>query len=239
MALNDLNMIIGGVQKNSFIDYPGKISCVLFLSGCNFSCPYCHNPDLARGRPTGAFCPTPDEFLEFLEKRRTFLEGVVISGGEPTLQTDLPEICDDIKKRGYSVKLDTNGSRPQMVRRLIEEGLVDYVAMDIKTDPRHYPPFIHVRDQEHRIRESIGIVMRSAAAYEFRTTCVKPIISDTVIDTIGRQIEGADRYVLQSFQDLSLLNPEYFRGIDPAFTSEQMLRLKEAAERWVRDCVIR
>jgi pyruvate formate lyase activating enzyme len=232
-------MIIGGVQKNSFIDYPGKISCVLFLSGCNFSCPYCHNPDLARGRPTGAFCPSPEEFHDFLDSRRSFLEGVVISGGEPTLQADLPEICADIKKRGYSVKLDTNGSRPQMVRRLIEEGLVDYVAMDIKTDLSHYPPIFHARDQERRIRESIAIVMRSAPAYEFRTTCVKPIITAAIIDGIGREVKGAKRYVLQSFQDQRLLNPAFFQGIDPVFPPEQMARLKAVAQRWVGECVIR
>jgi pyruvate formate lyase activating enzyme len=239
LDLNDLNMIIGGVQKNSFIDYPGKISCVLFLSGCNFICPYCHNPELARGRPTGAFCPSLEEFHDFLDSRRSFLEGVVISGGEPTLQADLPEICTSIKKRGYRVKLDTNGSRPQMVRRLIDERLVDFVAMDIKTDPSHYPPLIHVRDQERRIRESIGIVMRSAVAYEFRTTCVKPIINTAIIDTISRRIEGAMRYVLQSFQDQRLLNPAFFQDIDPAFTPEQMVQLKEVAQPWVGECVIR
>lgn len=233
------SIVIGGVQKNSFIDYPGKISCVLFLSGCNFRCPYCHNPDLARGHPTKAFCPSIEEFFDFLNSRRSFLEGVVISGGEPTLQADLPELCADIKKLGYSVKLDTNGSCPQMVLRLIEKGVVDFVAMDIKTDPSCYVPIIDVRDQGRRVRECIDMVVRYAPAYEFRTTCVRPIITETVIDSIGRLIEGADQYVLQTFQNERLLNPDYFRDIDPAFTPEQMLRLKLIAERWVEHCIIR
>ncbi len=232
-------MAIGGVQKNSYIDYPGLISCVLFLSGCNYACPYCHNPDLARGRPPAATLPTPGEFLDYLSERRSFLEGVVISGGEPTLERDLAGMCTDIRQLGYRVKLDTNGSRPLIVRRLIEEGLVDFVAMDIKTDPRRYTPHFHGQDQEQSILESIRIIMDAAPAYEFRTTCVKPFISEAVIETIGRCIEGAERFVLQGFQDQRLLNPEFFQGFEPAFKPEEMVRLKQVAEKWVGECVIR
>jgi len=135
-------MRFAGLQKNSLIDYPGKISCVLFLSGCNFDCPYCHNPDLVRGTlPQPAYL---DEKMvyDFLERSKAFLEGVVISGGEPTLKKDLIPLCEKIKQIGYSVKLDTNGSQPQVMKRLIDEGLVDYVAMDIKTYPFHYSPLI-------------------------------------------------------------------------------------------------
>jgi pyruvate formate lyase activating enzyme len=129
-------MVLGGLQKSSLIDYPGKISCVLFLSGCNFACPYCHNPDLAMGCVAANI--SEDSIYDFLERRREFLDGVVISGGEPTIQKDLIQLCRKIKQMGYPVKLDTNGSRPRVVQILIEEGLVDYIAMDIKTDTARY-----------------------------------------------------------------------------------------------------
>jgi pyruvate formate lyase activating enzyme len=232
-------MMIGGVQKNSFIDYPGRISCVLFLSGCNFTCPYCHNPELVRGQPTGAFCPSIEEFYEFLDQRRFFLEGVVISGGEPTLHAELPSICTNIKKRGYQIKLDTNGSRPEIILRLIKEGLVDFVAMDIKTAPDNYAPIFTPYELAKPVKESIGIVLNLAPAYEFRTTCVQPIITETIIDSIGRLIKGADRYVLQSYQDLRVLDPEYFSGIRPAFSPDQMIQFKQVAQKWVGDCIIR
>ena len=190
-------MIIGGVQKISLIDFPGRISCVLFLTGCNFHCPYCHNPELARGFPADDLLITPDQFFAFLESRRSLLDGVVISGGEPTLQDDLPAVCAAVKNLGFPVKLDTNGCRPHVIRHLVTEGLVDYVAMDIKTDPRRYFPVFQSEDGQETLRESIRIIMASAPSYEFRTTCARPITDEVVIDAIARSIEGADRYVLQ------------------------------------------
>lgn len=127
--------MIGGWQKNTIIDYPGKVSCVLFLSGCNFSCPYCHNPNLVKVDGLPSCFLDEQTVLNFLEKRRGFLGGVVISGGEPTLQRDLFVLCKRIKQIGYPVKLDTNGSRPEVLKRLLKEGLVDYIAMDIKNRP--------------------------------------------------------------------------------------------------------
>lgn len=232
-------MVIGGVQKNSFIDFPGRISCVLFVSGCNFHCPYCHNPELARGDAADDLSITPDQFYAFLEARRSLLDGVVISGGEPTLQADLPAVCAAVKSLGFPVKLDTNGSRPHVLRHLVAEGLVDYVAMDIKTDPRRYVPVFRSNDGQASIKESIRIIMASAPVYEFRTTCAKPIIDEDVIATIARLIEGANRYVLQPFQDQRLLNPSFFQHTEPAFTSAQMQRMKTVAQRWVKDCTIR
>ena len=232
-------MVIGGVQKNSFIDFPGRISCVLFLAGCNFHCPYCHNPELARGVPAIEPPITPNQFYAFLESRRSLLEGVVISGGEPTLQDDLPEVCAAVKKLGFPVKLDTNGSRPHVLRHLVTEGLVDYVAMDIKTDPRRYVPVFQSEDGQETLRESIRIIIDSAPAYEFRTTCARPIIGEAVIGAIAHSIEGADRYVLQPFQNQRLLNPSFFHRTEPAFTSAQMHRMKAVAQRWVKHCMIR
>jgi len=165
-------MFFGGLQKNSFIDYPGKLSCILFASGCNFECPYCHNPALVRGgfsRP-----PAIDEktVFTYLEKRKGFLDGIVISGGEPTLQKDLVPVCEKIQKMGYPIKLDTNGSRPLVIKKLIEKGLVDYIAMDLKTDPSQYFPLISKVDSYRQISESIRIIMASDLPYEFRNLII-------------------------------------------------------------------
>ena len=160
---------LGGLQKSSLIDFPGKVSCVLFFSGCNFDCPYCHNPDLVNG--SGEPASFDEKSVHgFLEKRKGLLDGVVISGGEPTLQSDLVSLCEKVKRMGYSVKLDTNGSRPQALKRLIKDGLLDYIAMDIKTDPACYSPFTRGETHPDDIFSSIGIIMDSGLAYEFRTT---------------------------------------------------------------------
>ncbi len=232
-------MIVGGLQKNSYIDFPGRISCVLFASGCNFHCPYCHNPELARGLPDAEPALTLEHFYAFLAARRSFLEGVVISGGEPTLQADLAAVCQAVRELGFEVKLDTNGSRPHVLRHLLTEGLVDYVAMDIKTDPGRYVPLFQTADGRAAIHESIRIILTSAPAYEFRTTCVRPIIDEGVIDAIAHLIEGADRYVLQTFQDQRLLNPAFFQPAEPAFTGAEMRRLQKVAGKRVTHCLIR
>ncbi|MFZ0611427.1 MAG: anaerobic ribonucleoside-triphosphate reductase activating protein [Desulfobacterales bacterium] len=232
-------MIIGGLQKNSFIDFPGRISCVLFSSGCNFHCPYCHNPELARGLPAAEPALTLEHFYAFLAARRSLLEGVVISGGEPTLQADLAAVCQAVKDLGFEVKLDTNGSRPRVLRHLLAEGLIDYVAMDIKTDPSRYAPVFLADDLQAAIQESLRIILTSAPAYEFRTTCVGPIVDEGVIDTIAHLIEGADRYVLQTFQNQRLLNPSFFQPAQPAISGAQMRRLQAVASKWVGHCLIR
>jgi len=232
-------MVLGGLQKNSLIDYPGKVSCVLFFSGCNFNCPYCHNPDLARGR---SLCPVLlDEtaVFDFLQRRKGFLDGVVISGGEPTLQKDLLVLCEKIKELGYSIKLDTNGSRPQVIRRLIDEGLVDYIAMDIKTDPCRYPPLIVENSNPDHIISSIQTIMESPLAYEFRTTCVKPIVDSHDVKKIAKIIKGATLYALQHFHNSRVLHPEFFREIKPDYSEDELMRLKAIAEPLVKKCIVR
>ncbi len=232
-------MIFGGVQRNSFIDYPGKISCVLFVTGCNFDCPYCHNPDLVRG---GAACPnrlSEEDVCCFLEKRRGFLDGVVISGGEPTLYEDLAHICRKIKRMGYPVKLDTNGSRPHVLKRLLNDGLVDYVAMDIKSDPLAYSPLIAKEEDSRGILESVRVIMESAPAHEFRTTCVKPIVDIEIILNIARIIRGAMLYALQRFNHTSVLHPSFFHEIGAECEEEELIRMKDVAAPWVQKCIIR
>jgi len=232
-------MNIGGLLKNSMIDYPGKLSCGIFLSGCNFNCPYCHNPDLVKGCTGPADGFDPANIYRFIEKRKAFLDGVVISGGEPTLQDDLFDLCRDIKSMGYPIKLDTNGSRPRVIKRLLDEGLVDYIAMDLKTDPACYATYIKTDFNVIAILSSIEIIMASEIAYEFRTTCVKPIVTPTVIENIGRLINGASLYALQRFHKNRMLHPEFFKETNYEYTDEELLQLKAVAEPWVEKCILR
>jgi len=233
-------MVFGGLQKNSFIDYPGKISCVLFLRGCNFHCPYCHNPDLV----TGDLSQTPfikeNEIFDFLKGRKSLLEGVVITGGEPTLSDDLIPICEKIRSMGFSVKLDTNGSRPEVIEQIIRLDAIDYLAMDIKTDPSRYAPLIKKHFDPAVIFESIRIIMSSGLPYEFRTTCVRPFIDEESVKRIGKIIQGARLYALQKFQNQDkVLNPEFFVGRQSCFSDREMMDLKRCAEPWVKTCIVR
>jgi len=232
-------MIFGGLQKNSLIDYPGKISCVLFATGCNFSCPYCHNPQLARGCKDDAAVFDEKTAYDFLERRKGFLEGVVISGGEATLQDDLPAVCAKIKQMGYPVKLDTNGSRPQVLKRLLDDALVDYVAMDIKTDPAGYNPLIQKNFDPASLLQSIRLVMTAPVEYEFKTTCIKPLVDEAVIENISRLINGAPLYALQQFRQTDVLCPEFFQQNDRCFNEHELLSLKSVAQPWVGECLVR
>jgi pyruvate formate lyase activating enzyme len=232
-------MHIGGLQKNSLIDYPGKLSSVIFFSGCNFDCPYCHNPDLVKGF---ASCPddlTAATICNFLKHRQGFLDGVVVSGGEPTLQTDLLDLCRRIKALGYPVKLDTNGSRPKVLERLIAEKLVDYIAMDLKTDPVLYRSYIKPDCDPDPIISSIRILMESGIDYEFRTTCVKPIVTNQTIENISDLIQGARLYALQRFRNNDVLHPEFFGGCENEYSDEELRQLKAVAEPRVEKCILR
>jgi pyruvate formate lyase activating enzyme len=232
-------VLIGGLQKNSLIDYTGKLSSVIFFSGCNFDCPYCHNPVLAKGGVANPAGLNAGEICNFLEHRREFLDGVVISGGEPTLQNDLADLCAKIKQMGFPVKLDTNGSRPRILKYLIGEGLLDLIAMDLKTDPPLYPSYIQENCNPDSILSSIRLIMDSGVDYEFRTTCVKPIITARTIGNISRLIQGSRLYVLQRFRNRGVLHPEFFRDCNGEYSDDELIQLKAIAERWVEKCIIR
>lgn len=233
-------MRLAGLQKTTLIDYPGKVSCVVFLSGCNFHCPYCHNPALAKGQ-----FPNPislSDLTSFLDQRRHLLDAVVISGGEPTLSPHIGDLCRRLRDLGLAIKLDTNGSRPEVLDRLISEGLIDYVAMDIKTRPQHYDAFCHEAGIGPLVRASIQCIMGHkdpVCDYEFRTTCVRPFVDDTVIDDIGCMIQGAALYVLQTFQTGELLDPDFGNSAANGYSVSEMTHLQEKAARWVRQCRIR
>jgi pyruvate formate lyase activating enzyme len=231
-------MRIGGLQPVSLIDYPGRISCVIFLAGCNFRCPYCHNPRLTGDPALHAERVASDEAFAFLEQRRGRLDGVVVSGGEPTLHPELPELCRRIRGLGFAVKLDTNGSRPEMLARLLADGLVDYVAMDLKTDPERYGETVAPGCDAGTLRASVAAVMGSGLAYEFRTTCVRPFVTPEAVDRIARFIRGCRLYVLQPFRAGEILAPGFFDG-DPGLSEDEMAGLARHAERWVERCIVR
>jgi len=233
-------MNIGGFQKNSLIDFPGQIAAVVFTPGCNFICPYCHNPKLATG-PVTASEWDPDKVLAFLDKRRGLLQGVAITGGEPTLQKDLGDFCKQIKKRGYRIKLDSNGTRPKVLADLFDRNLVDYLAMDIKTDLAHYPQIMKGEDADvDRIRESLALIMDRAPAYEFRTTCVRPFVSREIMPKIGEMISGADLYILQPCsRNVDVLDPDFARDGTQFFTDKELEELETLAAPFVNEVRIR
>jgi len=234
-----LNIRIGGIQKTSLIDYPPHLSCVLFLSGCNFRCPYCHNPQLVE-RDIGKTSEWGEGWvLDFLKKRQQWLEGVVLSGGEPTLQPSLINLCKKIKQLGYLIKLDTNGSRPELLKILIHKRLVDTIAMDIKADPANYPAEIIASCDPRSIMASIRIIMETAPDYEFRTTCVKPIVNEDIIEGIARRIRSARSYALQPFIHTDILDAGFLTAQGSQFDEDDLKRFQGIAQRWVKTCHIR
>ncbi|MCA9399993.1 MAG: anaerobic ribonucleoside-triphosphate reductase activating protein [Candidatus Omnitrophica bacterium] len=193
-------MRIGGLQKCSLIDYPEKLSCVIFTQGCNFRCPFCHNRELVLPEHFKETVPEED-VLTLLTKRRKYLEGVVITGGEPTEQEDLLQFMDKIKSMGYLLKLDTNGSRPHIIRALIQNGLVDYIAMDIKTSLEKYQKAIGVNFPVELIQESIDLIKGSGIQYEFRTTVVQPFCGLEDVCRISALVKNNKQYHLQAFRE--------------------------------------
>ena len=194
-------MIIPGFQKTTLLDYPGHTAALVFTGGCNFRCPYCHNGDLVLH--PGALPPvSEEEIFAHLKKRRNVLNGVSVTGGEPTLQADLPAFFAKIKDLGYEIKLDTNGTSPGMLRKLLKEKLVDYVAMDIKNSPEKYARTAGVGALDLApIRRSVEMLMNGDVDYEFRTTVVDELHEDADFEAIGAWIAGAKRFFMQPFTD--------------------------------------
>ncbi len=229
--------MFAGLQKTTLIDYPGHTACVLFTSGCNFRCPYCHNPELVR-RGTAPVLHEADVFA-FLESRRGFLDAVVISGGEPTLQPGLAALCARIKGMGYRLKLDTNGSRPEVLRRLIAGGLVDYLAMDVKTDGRRYGRLTSEADAAAGTAAGVEAVLSSGIAHEFRTTCVAPLVDADAVGDIIARIRGARLYVLQRFVGRRVLDQRFFEAGDRRVAESDLDRWRALAENRGIRCIIR
>lgn len=193
-------MILGGIMKTTLLDYPGKIACTVFTKGCNFRCPFCHNASLVTPDRYCAEDYSEADFFSFIEKRRGILDGVVVSGGEPTLQSDINRFLYNIKNLGFDVKLDTNGAFPNKLKDILSAGLVDYIAMDIKNSPAKYEATAQCNTLT-AVRESVDLIMSSDIEYEFRTTAVTELHSVDDFKAIGEWIRGAKKYFIQSYED--------------------------------------
>ena len=219
-------MLLKGLQKLTLLDYPGKMACTVFAGGCNFRCPFCHNASLVVGERVKESASLPEEeFFSFLNKRRGILEGVCVSGGEPTIQPDILPFLYNIKELGYLVKLDTNGYRPDILKKAVCEGLVDYVAMDIKSSKEGYGRAVGIRNFDiSPICESVDFLMGGNLDFEFRTTLVRELHGEAEILGIGEWIAGAPKYFLQTFKDSGDLISSEFSGYDQNST-EYLLKL--------------
>ncbi len=199
-------MKIHGLQKMTLLDYPGHVACTVFLGGCDFRCPFCHNSDLLDMNAPAIM--DDEELLRFLESRRGLLDGVAFTGGEPLLRGDIADLFRRVKALGFPIKLDTNGTHPGVLSSLIREGLVDYVAMDVKNDPARYAMTVgrgragdSFADSMEQIRKSIAVLLSGDLPYEFRTTVVHELHDDDSFRGIGEMIRGADKYFLQCYTD--------------------------------------
>lgn len=232
-------MIINGLEKVSLSDYPGEVSAVLFTQGCNFNCIYCYNPELISTAQLGAIdshyevAYTETEIIEFLESRREELTAVVITGGEPTLQPNLLEFVRTIKNMGYKIKVDTNGSNPEVLSDLIRSNNIDYIAMDIKTAFYHYPLATRTKVDITKIWHSIFLIMNSNIDYEFRTTVGIDWINKEDIENICMYIENAELYVLKNVVNTSETENKLI-----ACAPEDLLEYQKIAEQYVKRCII-
>ncbi len=224
-------MKIGGLQRFTLIDYPGKVACTVFLSGCNFRCPWCYDPELVLPEKEEVLMKE-EEFFEFLSERKGKLEGVVVCGGEPTVSVRIGEFLEKIKKEGFLVKLDTNGSNPDTLERVLS--LTDYIAMDVKLPLERYKEVGFY--ESDNIKKSIDIVMRSAKDYEFRTTVVPGFHTKEDIYKIGQLIEGSKIHFLQNFLAQKTLD-ESLLSIR-SFSEEEMKEFKKIMGEFV-PCKIR
>ncbi len=229
-------MRIGGLQKVSLIDYPGKIAAAIFTQGCNFRCPYCHNPDLIPPESRGDLFPVA-EVLAFLEKRRGRLDGVVLTGGEPTLQPGLPEFLETVRAMEYPVKLDTNGSNPAVLERLLGRGLIDYVAMDLKAPEEKYGLFSGPAVPFSRISKTMDLIRQSGVPFEFRTTVVPSLLSEEDLLAVADTLAPADRFVLQRFVPSRTLDPRLAAEKGPS--AEEITRLAKTLSRNGRTILVR
>jgi pyruvate formate lyase activating enzyme len=227
-------MNISGFQKFSLIDYPGKISAVVFTQGCNFRCPYCHNPELFENKP-GLI----DEkiVLDFLKTRKNQLETVVITGGEPTLQPDLINFLEKVNKLGFLAKLDTNGTKPQIIQKALKLNLVDYIAMDIKGPINKYSEIVGVKVDTKNILKSIRLIRQKAPDYEFRTTVTREQLAKNDIEKIGEMIKGSKQYSLQKY--VSRFDDKAIKGQFSPYNDKSMIEFQKIMSSYTDCCFIK
>jgi pyruvate formate lyase activating enzyme len=229
-------MRIGGLQKVSLIEYPGKISAIAFTQGCNFRCPYCHNPELVDPDLFGDCLPEED-VLSFLEKRRGKLDALTITGGEPTIHHDLIDFIKRVREIGYLIKLDTNGSCPEVMEQLIGGRLIDYIAMDMKSPLHKYRTVTRSKIDEDKIRRTIEIIMKSGIAYEFRTTVPKKLLLEEDLLEMGKLLRNASCYILQQFIPTKTLDKQFLKY--EAYSQEEMECFRDKLKKDVRIVSVR
>jgi len=218
---------IGGLQKVTLIDFPGRLACTVFLTGCNFRCPFCYAselvlPEKIKNQPK----ISEKELFKFLKERKKLIDGVVLCGGEPTMSRELIPLIKKIKKMGFFVKLDTNGSDPKILKKLIDEKLIDYVALDIKGPKERYNEFVGKKVDVKKIQESIDILKEGRVDYEFRSTIVPTLHTKEDVIEMAKWIRGTKRYYLQNFRPEKTIDPK-FEKIKP-YTQEYLLKIQKA-----------
>jgi pyruvate formate lyase activating enzyme len=229
-------MKIGALQKVSLIDYPGEICAIVFTQGCNFRCPYCHNPELVNPEMYGE-CLLEEEIFSFLAKRKGKIDAVTITGGEPTIQNDLIDFVKRVRKTGYSIKIDTNGSQPEVIEKLISMKLLDYIAMDIKSPAAKFKNLTKSDISYHKITQTIELIMKSGIPYEFRTTVLKRLLDENDIVNIAHSIRTARLYILQQFVPSKVLD----RGLMhyESYSREELESLRKKITKSVSNILIR
>ncbi|MFH1536504.1 MAG: anaerobic ribonucleoside-triphosphate reductase activating protein [Patescibacteria group bacterium] len=229
-------MIISGLQKTTLIDYPEKIAAVIFTRGCNFKCPFCHNPELVN--PEKFFPEIKEqEILDFLEKRKKVLDAVVITGGEPLIYNDIEDFIIKVRSLGYLIKLDTNGTNPELLEELLDKKLIDYVATDIKNCLEKYNITTNTDVNLDNIKKSINIIMEKAPDYEFRTTVMPKLFELSDFKEIGELIKGARKYYIQQFRPLKTLDPAFEK--EKSFTALELKEIQKVMLKYVDKCEIR
>ena len=233
-------MQLSGVQKFTVLDYPDRTACIAFTPGCNFRCGYCHNPEFVLPEKIKQIKDSfiaEDVFFRFLDDRKGLLDGVVITGGEPTIMRDLPDFMRKIKDMGFLVKLDTNGNNPIMLESILEQGIVDYVAMDVKTSSPLYKELVGSRAIPEHIEKSIKMIMNSGLDYEFRSTLVRDLHTKEILEDMAGMIEGAKVLYLQKFREGKVLDPS-FAGYK-SFSDEELEEIEEMFRGKVNKVIIR
>lgn len=224
-----------GFQKMTLLDYPGKVACTLFTGGCNLRCPFCHNASLVL-KPDASEVYEESYILEYLGKRRGLLDGVCITGGEPLLNRDLKDFIKKVKELGYSVKLDTNGSFPDRLAELVSDGLIDYVAMDVKNCKEKYALTVGIKNFDIKnIEKTVEFLLKNTVDYEFRTTVVKQFHEPQDIERLAQWIAGAKRYFLQGFVDSGNLIGQGLEAVDKNI----LIIMKEKAGKYLNSVQIR
>ncbi len=229
-------MYIGGLQKTTLLDFPDRLACIVFTRGCNFRCPYCYNTELI-SLPDYKEEENTDFFWEFLESRKNILDGVCITGGEPLLQRDLPEFIRKIREKGFQVKLDTNGSFPERLEELLRQGLVEYVALDVKISPEEYDALSGFPGSRERVKASLEILRNGSIPFECRTTLVPRFHSKKTLANLGTWIQGVPLWVLQRFRQGKTLDPSLAK--ERSFRSTEMEAFREIAISYAAKVLLR